>query len=216
MKKYIHIPQFYLTLSFSVLSILICSLSTSTVSAQFAQGIVSLSARNIELAMETALSAYVELGDIERVREVLDAGANPNGPDQYSEERRDCFGLFRPNPVHCAAYIGDVEITRILIEAGANVNVSGAECSSPLQAAISYNHPEIFDMILNADNFDINYSECSNGYLKAAIRKRNGRAIKVLLGKGAKVDVLRDDYYAAMINILRSYETSLNPPLEQN
>ena len=180
----------------------------------FAPGVVSFSNER-NLSPEAALSAYVELRDIERVIETLDAGVNPDGPDEFSE-KRDCFGLFRPSPVHCAAYIGDVEITRILIEAGADVNVSGAECSSPLQAAISYNHSEIFDMILDADSFDINYSECSNEYLRSAIRKRNGRAIKRLLAKGARAEVLRDDYYTAMTNIIRSYETSLNPPVGQD
>ena len=210
MKNHVCISQFCLKFCLSVLAILICSLNTSIVSAQFDPGSSSFSNRNTFTPEET-LTAYIELRDVQGVRKTLDAGADPNGPEDFSERRKDCFGLFKPSPLHCAAYIGDIKITRMLIEAGADVNARAAECTSPLQAAISYDHPEIFDMILNTDNFNID-NDCSTmTYLYFAIETKNGRAIQALLDREASIDSLTDRDHAAMVNLIRSYETAFHP-----
>lgn len=74
---------------------------------------------------EPALSHAVIAGDLARIREMLDAGADVNVKD----------GLDR-TPLHLAAFHGRTEIIDLLIAHGADVNARDLTATSPLHAAV--------------------------------------------------------------------------------
>ena len=79
-------------------------------------------------------------GDLERVRELLDAGADAN---QYDE--------LGATPLHDAAWAGHAGVARLLIRHGADVNARHKEAgSTPLHYAVLMNRREVVDVLLEA------------------------------------------------------------------
>ena len=75
-------------------------------------------------------------GDIEAVKQHLDAGADVNAK-----------GYRERTPLHYAAHGGQKEIAELLIAAGADVNAIDAAGQTPLDWAIRRKHSEIADLL---------------------------------------------------------------------
>ena len=168
--------------------------------------------RKIELSPGETLVAYIELNDFARLQQLLEDGVDPNS-DVHEGSLGICSVV---SALHCATYMGSIEMARILIENGADPHDDSEGCSRSLKTAITYNHTDIAEMILDSNRFDINneHDRCNKGefsYLALAILAKNVRIIRRLLDKGIDVDSLPNNYLVVMDNLLQSYETSMYP-----
>ena len=84
----------------------------------------------------------VKAGNIEAVKQHLDAGADVNAKGKYGR-----------TPLHYAATRGLKKIIELLIAKGADVNtkieVGDYKGQTPLDGAIQWNHPETADLLRN-------------------------------------------------------------------
>ena len=76
---------------------------------------------------------------VEKVRSLIDAGADVNAEAKYRET-----ALMK------AAERGHVEIAKHLLEAGADVNAKNKEGRTALKFAVEYEHVEIVELLLEA------------------------------------------------------------------
>lgn len=81
---------------------------------------------------ETPLHIACRIGNIEKVIELLDQGANPNTKDNASW-----------TPLHEVVQNGRLDILKILIDHNALVNVPGQANESPLHEAVRFHHNDI-------------------------------------------------------------------------
>ena len=88
-------------------------------------------------------------GDVNRVRALLQKGANPSHPLYW---RKEWWGKqhvkwtvrARPPPLHTASYNGYLEIVKLLVKAGADVDKGdGERNSTPLYFATGKGHEEV-------------------------------------------------------------------------
>ena len=82
-----------------------------------------------------------EVGDIARVRELLEAGADPN---QYENQYRGLTAL------HRAARIGHNEVVKTLIQAGADVNGKNHDQETALHEAAGIGHNKVVKTLIQA------------------------------------------------------------------
>ena len=88
----------------------------------------------------------VHENNINRVRTLLQQGANPSHPVYWREHwwRKPHGGWStRSPPLYTACYIGNLEIVKLLIQAGADVNERDDESGTPLHAACRQSHKEV-------------------------------------------------------------------------
>jgi ankyrin repeat protein len=85
---------------------------------------------------EVSIHVAAKKGNIEAVRQHLDAGTDVNAKGKYGTA-----------PLHYAAGFGQKEVAELLIAKGANVNAKDEDGETPLDRAIEYNHPEIADLL---------------------------------------------------------------------
>jgi ankyrin repeat protein len=94
--------------------------------------------------------------------------------------------------LHAASYYGNYTIAKYLIDKGADVNIRSApgENETPLTLAARGGHMRICALLV-AEGADINATEHSVGYsaLHEAVDKGNINLIKLLISKGADVDL---------------------------
>jgi ankyrin repeat protein len=146
-------------------------------------------------------------GDADRVRELLDAGADVNV--RNADKQR-----LQYTPLHWAAYYGHLEIAEILISRGADLDAEDSDYSTPLYLAAEEGHPKVVEFLISK-GAEVNVKSSWWGYTplhRAAwgpvtMRKHlGGRTVSeadlnenyleivgMLLEKGAKVDVLDND-----------------------
>lgn len=139
----------------------------------------------VQAANRPELHRAVQFGDAPRVRELLDAGANPN--------RQDDFGCF---PLHLAVLAGETEIARLLLARRADPNaltVTSGNGSSPLYVAIEAGNLAIVQVLTNA-GASVN-SVCHHNKrrteaspLHYAVRSGNLAVVQALLSAGADVN----------------------------
>ncbi|RCH97533.1 hypothetical protein CU098_009340 [Rhizopus stolonifer] len=77
-------------------------------------------------------------GDVQVVKALLDAGANPSETDNAGY-----------SPLHEAALRGKAEVVRLLLENDADVNCRGADMDTPLHDAAENGYPEIVQLLLD-------------------------------------------------------------------
>ncbi|KAI1049601.1 hypothetical protein LB505_013673, partial [Fusarium chuoi] len=141
------------------------------------------------LASSSTLQLALQEGHTEIARLLLDTD-----PSLIKEEGR----LQHPLIISCQK--GDHAMTELLLEASAPVNVRGhkeanvasmeVQDASPLHAAISGGHVNIFKALLlrGADaNLEVDDCDCRTPLL-AAIQKRDLIILRLLLDSGAKID----------------------------
>ena len=86
---------------------------------------------NNDLNLRYYDAAY--LGDVDTVRECLDAGADPNVHtiDRAPTETYSRCYTVGETPLHLAAAFGDLEMIRLLVDAGANPDAKDADGHTP-------------------------------------------------------------------------------------
>jgi ankyrin repeat protein len=129
--------------------------------------------------LDTALfrEARNASGSIDRIRELIAAGANVN-------RRHKCGST----PLWEAAYHGRQDIVAILLAAGADAAVYGDDGSGPLHWAANNGHLEIVETLLacGADPNALRDSEQSA--LNAAVSNGHAKIVEVLVAAGAAVE----------------------------
>ena len=117
-------------------------------------------------------------GDIEAVKEFLDAGVDVNATD----------GI-RRTPLHRAAMEGHKEIVELLIAKGADVNATSVFGQTPLSEAIERRRIEIVELLIAA-GADVNakYSETGRTPLHDAAINGRKEIAELLIANGADVN----------------------------
>lgn len=126
--------------------------------------------------IDQQLIKAVQTGDMTKVRDLLNRGADPNAKDSdwMSKERA-------PTPLHWAAYDNHIEIAKLLIQNGAKVNAKGSNNITPLGwAAISIGQ---------------NAMHPHGVFIET---KEKVEMVKLLLDNGALVDA-KDDWNATAL-----------------
>ncbi|XP_043473686.1 uncharacterized protein LOC122505882 [Leptopilina heterotoma] len=126
-------------------------------------------------ALNTSLYKAVHSGDLELVLSLI---------GDISEEERNKV----PYLMHTAAARGHAKIVTLLVELNFPFNEGDEEGNTPLHLTISYNHPEVFDVLvqksdLNAKNFK------GESPLHLAVDNDHIRFAEILLANGANVNI---------------------------
>ena len=141
-----------------------------------------------------ALHQAVKTGDADRVRQLLDAGADVNVRES-SKERLQWTAL------HWAAFRGDKEIAALLISRGAELDAEDLYYSTPLYLAAERGHPEVVRQLI-AEGADVNVKSSSLDYTplhRAAWGMVGDPAasykeiVDVLIARGAEINARDND-----------------------
>ena len=91
-------------------------------------------------------------GDVDRVRALLQQGADPNHPVYWTEAWRDRKlqgGSARNPPLRTACWLGMLEIAKLLVQHGADIDRgSGRSNATPLHLACFKGHKEVVDYLI--------------------------------------------------------------------
>jgi ankyrin repeat protein len=154
-----------------------------------------------------ALHKAVQDRDVDRVRELLNDGADVN-------VRNANKGRLQYTPLHWAAHYGHLEIAEILISRGADLDAEDPDYSTPLYLAAEQVHPKVVEFLISK-GAEVNVKSSRSGYTplhRAAwgpvtMRKHLGgrtvseaelnenylKIVGMLLEKGAKVNARDND-----------------------
>jgi ankyrin repeat protein len=135
---------------------------------------------------ETPLHHAVTDGQTEIIKLLLSRGANVN----FKESK---FGL---TPLHLAVIIPfeyKTEIINLLLEYGTDIDAVTNKGVTPVQFALTANHPEIVKLLIsegaNVNNQDID----GEILLHSASKRGNSDLVKILLSNGAKPNIKDND-----------------------
>lgn len=137
-----------------------------------------------------SLHDSTRLGDIERVRELLDEGADVNGLDIHGHA-----------PLMWAAAYGRLEILRLLIARGADVAPQSPASADALYHAAICGHPDTVAALLEA-GVDPNQrvrkgppsgDQSGHTALLGAVRHRRDEVVRLLLAHGADANAPDED-----------------------
>jgi ankyrin repeat protein len=116
-------------------------------------------------------------GDLEKVRSLLEEGADINAKDQHGQ-----------TALMNAAHAGQVELVRLLIENGADLNVTAKHNLSALMLSLITHHVEVARLLIEA-GADVNIRGSKNFYGTSALflAEAGGHAeiVALLKQKGA-------------------------------
>ena len=177
-----------------------------------------------------ALHKAAREGDADRVRKLLDAGADVNV--RNADKQR-----LQYTPLHWAAYYGHLEIAEILISRGADLDAEDPDYSTPLYLAAEEGHPKVVEFLISK-GAEVNVKSSRWGYTplhRAAwgpvtMRKHlGGRTVSeaelnenyleivgMLLEKGAKVGVRDNHGKTALDQAIRNGEKEIVVLLSQH
>ncbi|MGD2180784.1 ankyrin repeat domain-containing protein [Lusitaniella coriacea] len=150
--------------------------------------------------MDEQLIAAIESRNLERVQELLAAGANPNAKKgnetayelaKYNADEIKCAlieaGANDPELKHSlvwAVRTNRIETVRTLIEKGADVNMASIGAGSPLESAASGGNGEIVDLLIAA-GADVNDGSMRHTPLLNAIEREHFEVALKLIAAGA-------------------------------
>ena len=136
-------------------------------------------------------------GDADRVRKLLDAGADVNGRNSSKAVKLLSGGTpLQWTSLHYAAYYGHLEIAEILISRGADLDADDPYYSTPLYLAVEEGHPEVVEFLISK-GAKVNVKSSSSGYTPLH-RAAWGPVALMLLEKGAKVNARDNDGKTAL------------------
>lgn len=125
------------------------------------------------------LSDSAARGDIDTIRVLLDAGADPNIPNRYGSMAINVF-INR----------GYLDIIKLLTP---YTNFTPSKNSNLFDSAIKCKFNDIFEYIFDYCN-DINYTDCEgNTYLHKSVINDNKHAVEFLLRKGVDINIINND-----------------------
>ncbi len=124
------------------------------------------------------LHVAVRSGEIDRVKALLQQGANVN--------ERDSLG---GTALHDAAWAGDLKMAELLLDARADPNLPHLEGgSTPLHYAVITNHPEFVELLLGRGARLKTMSASGATALHLAANRGFTSIVEMLLAKGFEVD----------------------------
>ncbi len=151
-------------------------------------------------------------GDADRVKELLDAGADVNG--RNADKQR-----LQYTPLHWAAYYGHLEIAELLISRGADLDAEDPDYSTPLYLAVEQAHPKVVAFLISK-GAEVNVKSNAWGYTplhraawgpvvmvkylgagtvsEADLNENYLEIVGMLLEKGAKVNARDNDAKTAL------------------
>jgi len=138
-----------------------------------------LSTSSLHEDLDEKLVEAAGRGDVEKVKELLEKGANPNA---------EAKGWGVLPPLHRAARGGNTEITKLLIEKGADINAKDKDGRTPLYYAAESGHIHVVELLIekgadpNAKD-DIGWTP-----LHCAAWEGHTDIAKLLIEKGADVN----------------------------
>lgn len=137
------------------------------------------------------LMAAVTAGDIERVRRLIDQGAEVDARYPVLNGFNDGH-----TPLLVAARDGHTEIVRLLVAAGADVNATEPTFGAvPLHKAVYNGHVDITRILVDTIDVDLDFQGATNGYtpLHDALWHGYEECARVLLASGARLDLVGHD-----------------------
>jgi ankyrin repeat protein len=140
---------------------------------------------------EQPLMAAVAAGDTDRVRELLDSGAEVDARAPRLNGFNDGH-----TPLLVAARDGHDEIVRLLLAAGADVNaVEPCFGAVPLHKAVYNGHAAITADLVRQPGIDLDFQGATNGYtpLHDALWHGYEECARILVDAGARTDLLGHD-----------------------
>ena len=160
------------------------------------QLLLSIIASLVFAGCTPALHKAAREGDADRVRKLLDAGADVNGRNSSKAVKLLSGGTpLQWTSLHYAAYYGHLEIAEILISRGADLDADDPYYSTPLYLAVEEGHPEVVEFLISK-GAKVNVKSSSSGY--TPLHRAVGAVALMLLEKGAKVNARDNDGKTAL------------------
>jgi len=154
------------------------------------------------------LHKAVKDGNAEKVRKLLDAGADVNGRNSSKAVKLLRGGTpLQYTPLHWAAYLGDWEIAEILIYFGAEVNAEDPWYSTPLYLAAEQAHLDFVRKLI-AEGADVNVRSSMWGYTPLH-RAAWGSVVK-RFGAGTSSEADLNENYLEIVGILLEKGAEVN------
>ena len=148
--------------------------------------------RATDVSETTALSAPISSGDIEAVRMLLDAGANPNQP-MPADLLGTGHGTGATWPAaYAAVQFGcDAELLDLLLARGADPNAAGPDDRSPYRVAISQGRADLAVVLRRHGARDD--ATAAERFLSACLRRDQAGARQLIAEDPGLVDRLTED-----------------------
>jgi ankyrin repeat protein len=144
--------------------------------------------------LEGSLMSYVQLEEIDNVRDVIDKGANVNW--------RGVNG-FTPLII-AARHTDNVDLVKLLIEKGADVNADDNTGQTALMQAAWFGHADVV-RVLAEKGADLNAKESKGGstaLMMAFGDRPHANTVRVLIEKGADINARNKDGLTVLGNAL--------------
>ena len=138
----------------------------------------------------TALSLAIQGGHIPVIQTLLDAGADPNLPDETDEGLAENSPLMEAASTFFATNRGDM--VRLLIQRGANLNQQYAEGQTALMSALEDSDIDVIETLIKAGaDIDIQDNEGNTALMMVELRKST-KLVKLLKQAGASQKGLKE------------------------
>lgn len=180
---------------------------------------------------DEALWEFVESGDADKIRECLDAGANPSAPNAagfpalsiavsennteavaallaHPETNSNIVDAHETTPLAIAAHDGNIEIAALLIERGVDVNLLSRDFSA-LMYATQESRFDVAELLLQ-NGADTEIASDGTTALFNASAEGNHEAVDLLLRYGANVNFCQPLTLACAYRQMRMAERLLD------
>ena len=138
----------------------------------------------------TALSLAIQGGHIPVIQALLDAGADPNLPDETDDGLAAGSPLMQAASTFFATNRGDM--VRLLIQRGANLNQQDAEGQTALMHALEYSDIDVIETLIKAGaDIDLQDDEGNTALMMVELSKST-KLVKLLKQAGASQKGLKE------------------------
>lgn len=138
----------------------------------------------------TALSLAIQGGKIPVIQALLDAGADPNLPDETDDGLAAASPLMQAASTFFATNRGDM--VRLLIQSGANLNQQDSEGRTALMHALGYSDMDVIETLIKAGvDLDIQDNEGNTALMQVELSKST-KLVDLLKQAGASHKGLKE------------------------